>query len=58
LKNKSLTYKSLSREKASIKSTHTGLKRSHSKKVRFSKDTNFNYERKGLEKVKKSFWDF
>ncbi|CAD8179037.1 unnamed protein product [Paramecium pentaurelia] len=55
LKNRSLTYRSFSGSK-SIKSTHTAIKQS--KKVRFSKDTNFSYERKAIEKKKKSFWDW
>lgn len=36
--------------KNSIKSTHTVFKPKQSKKVRFSNDTNFNNERKGLPK--------
>lgn len=46
LKNRSLTYRSFSGSK-SIKSTHTVIK--NSKKVRFSKNTNFSYERKGIK---------
>ncbi|CAD8121822.1 unnamed protein product [Paramecium sonneborni] len=55
LKNRSLTHRSFSGSK-SIKSTHTAVKKS--KKVRFSKDTNFSYERKGVEKKRKNFWDW
>ncbi|CAD8111434.1 unnamed protein product [Paramecium sonneborni] len=55
LKNRSLTHRSFSGSK-SIKSTHTAFK--NSKKVRFSKDTNFSYERKGIEKKKRNFWDW
>ncbi|CAD8096197.1 unnamed protein product [Paramecium primaurelia] len=55
LKNRSLTHRSFSGSK-SIKSTHTAVRKS--KKVRFSRDTNFSYERKGIEKKKKSFWDW
>lgn len=42
--------------KMSVKSTHTMFKKS--KKVRFSNDTNFNNERKGVPKLKKSWWDW
>ncbi|CAK58215.1 unnamed protein product (macronuclear) [Paramecium tetraurelia] len=55
LKNRSLTHRSFSGSK-SIKSTHTAVKKS--KRVRFSKETNFSYERKSTEKKKKSFWDW
>ncbi|CAD8086974.1 unnamed protein product [Paramecium primaurelia] len=57
-KNKSLSQRSISMGKNSIKSTHTVFKNRNQKKVRFSNDTNFNNERKGLNRIRKSWWDW
>ncbi|CAD8097224.1 unnamed protein product [Paramecium sonneborni] len=57
-KNRSLSQRSISLGKNSIKSTHTVFKNRNQKKVRFSKDTNFNNERRGVVRIRKSWWDW
>ncbi|CAK88436.1 unnamed protein product (macronuclear) [Paramecium tetraurelia] len=57
-KNRSLSQRSISMSKNSIKSSHTVFKNRNSKKVRFSNDTNFNNERKGVVRIRKSWWDW
>ncbi|CAD8189533.1 unnamed protein product [Paramecium pentaurelia] len=57
-KNTSLSQRSISMGKNSIKSSHTVFKIKQTKKVRFSNDTNFNNERKGVPKLKRNWWEF
>ncbi|CAD8110752.1 unnamed protein product [Paramecium sonneborni] len=56
-KNRSSSLRSISMGKNSIKSSHTVFKTKQTKKVRFSNDTNFNNERKGVPKLKRNWWE-
>ncbi|CAK94082.1 unnamed protein product (macronuclear) [Paramecium tetraurelia] len=57
-KNRSFSQRSISMGKNSIQSSHTVFKMKQTKKVRFSNDTNFNNERKGVPKLKRNWWEF